>query len=439
MSSPWPQESMENADVCMDVAVAANADGRLEIYTSNIQAGQIYHKWQEFNQDKSQVIGWSAWAGLPFSEDHSYLGTFFAGNTNLLVGLTANKGERIQVVTQGAWGVAQLLDNGDWPGHASRLASPPDTVVVTCIGRSHVTSDEGSLYVFGVAGGSSKVYYSTQGNAGGGWSDWRDLGVPAQGAYGVWLDDWSFRSFMARKQAPNGAVGANQDGRVEIFYPGEFGVFHNWQDSLTEASQWAGWAELPLFNGYYNYSNCAVIQNGPARTGESSEDSYRLELFALSANDASKTTFSLWHCWQATQNGGWGGWGQVPGATIQLLPLNNPQDGVSTPGPGGDLATRGSVKGPLRTARQADGSITIFANTTTGISYVKQNGANNPFNSEWVELGGPGNITGFDVGQNLDGTLSVFAASGGAVFHYKQSAQNSDVWGPEAAFPVLNF
>lgn len=436
MSNPWPQESMENADVCMDVAVAANADGRLEIYTSNIEAGQIYHKWQEFNQDQTQVVGWSAWEGLPFSEDHSYLGTFFEGNTNLLVGLTANKGERIQVVTQSAWGIAQLSDNGDWPGHASRLASPPDTLAVTCIGRSNASSDEGALYVFGVASGSSKVYYSTQGNAGGGWSGWKDLGVPAQGAYGVWLDDWSFRSLMARKQAPNGAVGADGKGRVALFYPGEFGVFYISQENTTEGNQWYGWAELSLFNGYYNYGNCAVIQNGISLP---SDDSYRLELFALSANDASETAFSLRHCWQTAPTLAWSGWAELPGATIQLLPINDPQAGGSIPAPGGDLATRGSVKGPLRTARQADGSITIFANTTTGISYVRQNGASNSFNSEWVELGGPGNITGFDVGQNLDGTLSVFVTSGGAVFHYKQSAQNSDIWGPEAAFPVLQF
>jgi hypothetical protein len=67
--------------------------------------------------------------------------------------------------------------------------------------------------------------------------------------------------------------------------------------------------------------------------------------------------------------------------------------------------------------------------------YIKQNGANNPLGDR-IDLGGPVNVSGFDVGQNLDGTLSVFAASDNLICHIKQAGKNSDTWAAETPFPV---
>jgi hypothetical protein len=72
---------------------------------------------------------------------------------------------------------------------------------------------------------------------------------------------------------------------------------------------------------------------------------------------------------------------------------------------------------------------------STQIGYIKQNGANNPLGDR-IDLGGPVNVSGFDVGQNLDGTLSVFAASDNLICHIKQAGKNSDTWAAETPFPV---
>jgi hypothetical protein len=408
----WTPEVNANTP-CGNIAIGANEDGRLEIYSYFLIGDfPIFHKWQEWDANKQKIIGFSNWTEFPASKDRTYFNNAFSGNLDLFTGLTTVGDSCIQVVTQGAWGLAQTTANGNWPNHISRLGSgPTDQTMMNAMARS----SNGSLYAFGVDQGSFNIHYAKQAKQGGSWS-WHTINHPKnEGAYAVRVDDWSFRSRLARLSSPTGGIGGDLDGRIEMFY-GTPGRIWSIAETVQASDNW-GQGGLSQFVNYTNTGDWTVIQNDPSSGGNFAG---RLEVFALALSQSGVN--SVFHSWQINSNGstGWSGWKEIPGLNVSLLPTQDT----------GHLF----LKGPLRAARQQNGSIVIFAlgvdpakGNATSLFYIQQNGPHASFRANWVNLDGD-NIRAFDVGQNVDGTLLVAINSNGQIFRRQQTAINSDNW-----------
>jgi hypothetical protein len=415
MPDGWTQENTDALGMCANVVLAANDDGRLEMYTYDRNL-QLWHKWQLWDANHTTISGWSNWASFPRTEAAAFLNAINTGANDIFSGLTAVGDSCVQIVTQTSWGVQQETANGGWPNSFSSLDSRvPNPPWITGIGRDY----NGALYIFGVEFETNALYYAVQTQAGAAWL-WKTMDVPAFlqelgirkfGSLVLQLDDWNFRSRLARTTSPNLASGCNADGRIEIFYPATDNVWHRWEVA-PGSGIWSDWSALPSFDGYSSYTNIAVIQNGANATPGYG---YRLELFALSHYETLGVPCTLYHCWQETANGVWGNW--------------NPIAGLDITGPAGPW-----TKGPLRTARQQDGSLVIFAlgrltaNSNESVCYIQQNGPSGEFKSDWVVLDSGTGIQGFDVGQNIDGTLFVVINSVGQIWHRQQLQVNSDEW-----------
>jgi hypothetical protein len=369
-----------------NIAVAANENGRLEIFSyESVGAGRIFHKWQTHPNG-----GWVDWSPFGVVKDRYYFNEYLNGHTDLFVGIDAQS--RLQLVTQGDWTIGQKSMNGIWGDwHRIQSSGMPDSLLLTGMARSI----DGRLYVFGVDQVALDVRYSEQ-DSGGSWSDWRNFGHPTDGDgeafVAVRLDDWVFRSGFARWRAPNLGVGCNQDGRIEIYGASPLKMWHRWQSNRSKLSEWVPWEPLgtpqPRID---NLADWTVIQN---------EDG-RLEVFAAGTDG---TNDQIWHIWQGDPNGGWGTWDPLPGLFLSPLPKPQPTS---------------PLKGALRAARTVDGRLKIFAIGQGGGLFTQtQIGASGVggWESGWESLGGE-NITAFDVGQNADGRLEVFIVSSGSVWH----------------------
>jgi hypothetical protein len=372
-----------------NIAVAANADGRLEIYTYEDASLRLFHKWQV-----EPNIGWSDWSPLGAVMEYYYQNYYLFGQTDLFVGVDA--GLRQQLITQGDWSVGQTAADNGW-GNLYRIQSNgmPAKLFLTGMAKSV----DSRLYSFGVDWGSLNVYCVEQ-DSNGSWGGWQNFGhptsadgsVPAGEAFQVVrMDDWNFRSQFARVRAPNGGVGGNKDGRIEIFGASPVQMWHKWQTDLSNLSHWSAWSGLgspqPRID---NLRDWVVIQN---------EDG-RLEVFA--AGKESEGIDKIWHIWQDVPNGGWSQW--------SLL-----SDLILAPG----WLFEKPLKGVVRAARTNDGRLMIFAIGQDGSLRTKSqllpNGGTG-WQAGWDSLGGE-NITAFDVGQNEDGRLEVFIISNGSVWH----------------------
>lgn len=397
-----------------NIAVAANEDGRLEIFTYDASyqfgtAGTILHKWQA----APSAGPWSDWATFPaVVNQYTYFNYFFAGHTDLFPGINDAARSLLRVVTTGGWSIAQQVTNGVW-GAWKELHSgaPPDALMVSAVARS----SDGRLYVFGIDLKSSppnKVVYSNSNAAGTSWSDYQDLGVLGKNdvAWAVRVNDWKFRSGFARVNAPISpyqTIGSGKDGLIDLFACSQRGMWHRKQASGTGDNWSTGWTPVgikpPNFGLFSPEEDWALAEN----------DDERLEVFALRASPNQSNLFELWHTSQGAPNGPWAGkWTRMIGLPKQPELLIRPLQ----------LNAMLTRKGAFRTARSNDGRLMIFFIGENGdLNYIMQkqdvdrNGRRD-WEKHWHSLGGSG-ITAFDVGQNSNGTLEVFIVSNGSVYH----------------------
>ncbi|WP_238005234.1 tectonin domain-containing protein [Dactylosporangium sp. AC04546] len=258
------------------LAVAANGDGRLELFAVN---GQVRHRWQ-------QPGGWSAWAPLDGTLQSVAAETNADGRMELF-GVNAEGQVWHRWQQTGGWSTWAPLD-----GTMSALAA--------------ARNGDGRLELFGV-NPDGQIWHRWQ--QPGGWSSWAPL-------------DGTLRSVAAE---------TNADGRIELFGVNAEGqVWHRWQ-------QPGGWSPWAAFDG--TLSTVAVARNGDGRlelfgvnpdgqiwhrwqqTGgwsawapldgtlgtvaaETNADG-RIELFGVNAEG------QVWHRWQ--QAGGWSAWAELAG------------------------------------------------------------------------------------------------------------------------------
>ncbi|MBV9357194.1 MAG: hypothetical protein JO023_16910 [Chloroflexi bacterium] len=241
-------------------AIVPNADGRLELFaTAPGTPGGLVHAWQTAPNGS-----WSPEASLGTPSSVSILNQPAAGR---------NADGRLSAFMLGGdgaiWRIDQTAPNAGWGGWTS-LGKPADTLSFPTLG----TNADGRLELFAVGVGQG-VWHTWQNAASSGsWSSWSNLGWPSAG---VSVNDL--------------AVGANADGRLELFGSDPSGeVWHVWQTAPN--SGWSSWASL----GGEPFSAPLVGRNQDGR----------LELFVEGRTAGSPPAASgVWHRWQTSPCGAW--------------------------------------------------------------------------------------------------------------------------------------
>ncbi|MFE4977571.1 peptidoglycan DD-metalloendopeptidase family protein [Kitasatospora sp. NPDC056651] len=295
-------------------------------------------------------------------------------------------------------------------------------------------SADGRLEVF--AAGRNGISHAWQTVANGGWSEWEDLGGPADAELAIGpnadgrLEAFAINgsTFQHRYQLqPSGAwsgwedfgggghdiaVGSNQDGRLEVFASGPTAVFHKYQTAPNGG--WSGWEATG--GGPAN----SEIELGKAPDG-------RLEVFALNGS-----TFQ--HQWQTAVSGGWSTWEDFGGGGHDLTVSHN-QDGrieVFASGPVGVYhkyqtdptgwsgweATGGPADSQLTSERSPDGRVEVFAINGGTAQHIWQTGLNAPY-GQWETFGTGGTEIG--AAGNADGRIEVFGSNTDGVHHRWQT------------------
>lgn len=222
------------------------------------------------------------------------------------------------------------------------------------------------------------------------------------------------------------AVARNADGRIEIFARSAGNTMeHAWQDAPNGkignfATLGGSWASDP-----------ALARNHDGR----------LEVFAV-GNDG-----ALRHAWQTAANGGWSGWASLGSAggglseprailahdnTLRVFAIGKDQATyviAQESGGWGDWTSLGgkSTSNPT-VARNADGRLEVFVRGTNGALYHQWEKSVNGAWSGWASLGG--GVHRPFVAADADGRLEVFVRGddAGALHRISQSGPNAG-WG----------
>ncbi|WP_163506038.1 peptidase M23 [Fodinicola acaciae] len=312
------------------------------------------------------------------------------------------------------------------------------------------SSADGRMEVF--AGTGSGVWHAYQTAADGPWSDWENIGGPANAALAIAaVPDGRLELFALNSQAfwhtyqtaPSGswaswesnfggggydvAVGRNKSGRLEVVASNGGGVYHKYQN--TDLS-WSGWGSLTGPNG--------GGANGNAHLAAASSADGRIEIFAM--NDQ-----SFFHTYQTAADGGWANWESDFGGGGSYLAVGTNKSGrleVAASNGGGiyhkyqntDLSWSGwgSLVGPdgvggngnakLATERSPDGRIELFAVNSQVFDHIYQTATDGNWSNWETNFGGGGSDVA--VGHNKTGRLEVVASNGGGIYH---KYQNTDL------------
>ena len=186
-SGGWSDWDSQGGVITSNIAVARNADGRLEMFVRGTD-NALWHKWQTHPERRMVRLGDSRWCayvrrrGRPKISD-GRLEVFVRG-------------------TDGAvWHKWQVTPSGGWSDWASQGGVITSNISV---GRS-----PGGRMEFFVRGTDGAVWHKWQVAPNSGWSDWASQG-------GVITS--------------NIAVARNSDGRLEIFVRGtDNALWHDWQ------------------------------------------------------------------------------------------------------------------------------------------------------------------------------------------------------------------
>ncbi len=244
--------------------VSANADGRLEVFT--IVGGKLFHTFQ---------LAGGGW----------YSGWIDSGDGNLVgePAVLINSNGSLEVFARSSSGalehVWQDAPNGSWGGWASLggiLHSDPG------VGRNA----DGRLEVFAL-GADDTLFHIWQTAPHASWSGWGGFG--------------------GLKLQGTPRVGPNADGRLEVFVTGADDKLHH--VAQLPGGGWSGWIDGGSFG---------VV--GEPAIGRNADG--RLEVFARGSDGA------LWHLWQTAPNSGWTAGAALAGTSL----ASNPDVGANADG-----------------------------------------------------------------------------------------------------------
>jgi hypothetical protein len=248
-------------------------------------------------------------------------------------------------------------------GRGSTYGLGPPAIGVNADGRLEA-------FAFGLSQNSQRaLWHISQQPAGGAWINWAALDAPLGHEFPV--------------------VGANADGRLEVFAAGnpDDSAWHIWQ-MFDGGVVWSSWTWLGLPTGqpsnFFFNAPCAVARNADGR----------LEVFLSDRFGA------LWHIWQVRAGGAWSSWRKFP---LEFGTLSSPA-----------------------VARNADGRLEVFvgAGVDGAVWHTWQQPAGGAW-TNWRSLGPPtGPVPPYthlplpNVGVNNDGRLEVFTTGiDGAFWH----------------------
>jgi hypothetical protein len=249
------------------IAVAANADGRLELVAaSNLlsQPGGAWHAWQTTPNG-----AWTGWRSLGKPGNGLWW--------NNAPALARNADGRLEVLVVSADGTvwhAWQVPGAGWSGWSS--LGKPGNQNASGIAALAANAD-GRLEAF-VIGEDRAVWHRWQLPRGGHWSAWSRLGQPGG------------------RPVDYLAVGANADGRLELFVPGDdYAMWHRWQTAPNNG--WSAWSSLGQ-PGEEQPTGWLKLAHG---------SDGRLELFVVTLEG------NLWHAAQVTPGGHWAQWSSLDG------------------------------------------------------------------------------------------------------------------------------
>ena len=300
-------------------AVAANPDGRLEVFVRGAD-NALWHAAQT-------APGSSTWSS-PQS-----LGGAMASDPVAV----ANADGRLEVFAVGTdralWHAAQTSPGGAWGG----LSSLGGTVAGN---PSAGVNADGRVEVFVGGSGSTAVMHIWQTGPGANWSAWDTI---------------------AAEMAGSPAVARNADGRLMILTNDDEHKFWYMLQTAPSAATWYGWE--CLFGDAMNDPVVATNADG------------RLEAFSRHADN------SIWHATQTGPGAdGWSGWSSLGGAATSDMAVAANQDGrlemfargpdnsmmhAAQTAPGGNWSSWSSLSGNLAgtatAVRNSDGRLEVFA------------------------------------------------------------------------------
>jgi hypothetical protein len=266
----WAGETQFTGDSARQIAVAQNQDGLLEIFYVGSDY-MLYH-----NRQLTPAIPGGKWAGE----------TAFSGHGATQVAVAQNADGRLEIFYIGYignnldlyhnWQTA--VNSTDWAGEAW---FPGDSGLQVSAGQNA----DGRLEIFYV-GTNNDLYHHWQTTPGG--------------------PSWSPETRFEQDSAKQVVAGANEDGRMEIFYIGlDDYIYHNWQ--TTPNGNWFGQNRFPGEQA----KQLAIGRNVDGR----------MELFYIGLDG------NLHHNWQVSPNGTWADGTAFPGLSANVLALGQNQDG----------------------------------------------------------------------------------------------------------------
>ena len=229
------------------------------------------------------------------------------------------------------------------------------------------------------------------------------------------------------------AVGANADGRLELFYVGtNSNLYHNWQ-TAPNSLFWAG---------EVHFADNSAKQIAVARNADG-----RQEIFYVGTNN------DLYHNWQTAPNSEvWAGETRFANNSAQQIAVGQNLDGrleIFYVGTNGDLYHnwqtapnsqvwagetwfRGNSAKRVAVGRNADGRLEMFYVGTNNDLYHNHQTA--PNGNGWAGETHFANNSAKQVavGQNQDGRLEIFyVGTNNDLYHNWQTAPNSELWAGE--------
>jgi hypothetical protein len=361
------------------IALARNRDGRLELVATTGGAegfgGDVWHAWQ--TAPNGSWTGWSRLGRRP-------------GGGASAPAVARNADGRLEVAVVGGdgtvWHRWQTAPNNDWSSQWESFGELGDQRAMAWLVLTR--NADGRLEVFVPAnndvGDERAVWHRWQTTPNGTWSKWDSLEEPPGGLFGPL------------------AVGANADGRLELFAPaassgGNQQIWDRFQRTAGDDDWWK-WFSLDTAGSGELLTSVPVV----ARNADG-----RLELFVVGGNGA------VWHRWQTTPNGKWSSWKS--------------------------MGSQAGGFADLGVGRNADGRLEVFATLQNGTDlwHVWQTAPNGNWSS-WKSMGSvaTGTIAGPTLASDADGRLEVFLQTPdtGGLYQLSQSTPNGG-WTPGHGWP----
>jgi hypothetical protein len=350
-----------------DIAFGQNKDGRLEMVATTDDpeglGGDVWHAWQTTPNGS-----WTSWH--PFGRPGRGAGAPV---------IARNADGRLEVVVVGGdqalWHRSQVAPNNGWSDWQS-IGQPDAQLPMGFLVLAQ--NADGRLEAAVPANddfGERAIWHASQTAPSNGWSGWASLDAPP--------DDFS---------GPL-ALGANADGRLELFAPEAFAggdqeVWHRWQ--RTPGGDWSGWSSMGSPGG-------ELLPDPPPALGRNADG--RLELFVVASDGA------IWHSWQTAPNNGWSPWSS--------------------------LGSQGGGFADLGVGPNADGRLELLATLQNGTDLWRryQTAPNNGW-SPWENLGSvaTGTIQSPTLASDADERLELFLRTPdtGGLYQVSQKSPNGD-------------